>query len=177
MEQLYKCEAWEICRYKCAHKIPHKLRSIRVATFGINKFRSDCDTNPCSHVDGAKCIPVKEETMDEVVTIKKADLIKAAEKAGSHRDVIEALCPEAFGKKFEAKIGDVYKLCTHIYMLNSDGEGGYNFNGIHSGIMLGNMGNKKSLTEVSEFLNNERDILNITYLGHAKDILEIKEEM
>ena len=63
---------------------------------------------------------------NDTITIKKKDLIKAAELAGSHREVIEALAPEVFELEIHDDYGDCYKWKSPgnaVYMVVSTDKG------------------------------------------------------
>lgn len=106
--------------------------------------------------------------MSDIVEIKKKDLIKAAELAGGHADVIKALAPEVFEeeKPFVALPGGIYKWGIAYYIMVQVDLHQLRLINTTTGVRL----EDKTYDDGQRF-RCER----LTYIGHAGDILTIKD--
>lgn len=114
--------------------------------------------------------------MEETVNIKKKDLIKAAELAGGHADVIKALAPEVFEEEIHDEVGSIYDWDGNCYMVTNPQYSCRLLVCISNPAWYAISGGQvlRGVTEFSAHL--ERLIINqhIKYIGHQRDIMTIR---
>jgi len=111
--------------------------------------------------------------MEETITIKVKDLKKAAELAGGHADVIKALAPEVFEKKLPIEVGSIYKKDNRYWILHYTERPAGGLYCYQLTCLIDGRYWHKTFENIEDVFDGDEEYF--TYIGHASDVLTIKE--